>query len=154
MFSQTSRYALSALTLLARRPGEIVSAAELADALDLPANYLSKTFDRLRAEGLVEAVRGRGGGFRLALPPAKVTLARVVGAFEPVDGARRCLLGKGTCGDVGGCPAHHAWKAASAPVFRFLETNTLADLASDRAAWPPVPSLTDPSRSLPPEALA
>lgn len=137
MFSRTVRYALSAMTVLARRAPEVVPATELAQELGIPANYLSKTLDRLRGEGLLEAVRGRGGGFRLARPARGISLAEVSNAIEPLDPSRQCLMGNGTCSDVGGCPAHHAWKAVSAPVIQFLEEHTLEELAHAPVAWPP-----------------
>lgn len=131
MFSRTTGYALSALTLLARIPDQVVPAPTLARTLGLPANYMGKTFRRLQDEGLAEAVRGRGGGFRLGRPADEITLAQVVEAMEPLDHSAQCLMGKGSCHEEGACPAHRAWREASAPVFRFLEHHTLADLASE-----------------------
>ncbi|MDT8369517.1 MAG: Rrf2 family transcriptional regulator [Longimicrobiales bacterium] len=74
------------------------------------------------------ATGGRRGGFVLTAPPEETRLADLVTPFEALGEARRCLLGRGACSDVGGCPAHREWKEASAPLFRFLEGRTLADL--------------------------
>ncbi len=137
MFAQSTRYALSAMVVLGRRHPELTSAGELAVALDLPGNYLSKVLNQLRAEGFLEGSRGRGGGFRLRRQAGSIPLIDVVECFEPLDDTRRCLLGKGTCREVGGCPAHAAWKEATAPLMRFLETHTLADLAAEAVPWPP-----------------
>lgn len=143
MLPLTVRYALSAMTVLARRAPELVPVPDLARELDLPPNYLAKTLDRLRSAGIVEGVRGRSGGFRLLPPPGDVTLADIARVFD-ADGPRgQCLMGRGACADVGGCPLHADWKAASGPAYAFLEEHTLADAAASPASWPPAARITD-----------
>ena len=143
MVSLTVRYALSAMTVVARRDPEVVPVSDLARELDLPPNYLAKTLDRLRSAGMVEGVRGRSGGFRLLRSPADVTLADIARIFDD-DGPRgQCLMGREACADVGGCPLHAAWKAASSPAYAFLEEHTLADAAASPASWPPAARITD-----------
>jgi hypothetical protein len=61
----------------------------IADALDAPRNYMSKTLGLLAREGLITGARGPTGGFRLERSPGELTLAEVVravrGAGEPVE---------------------------------------------------------------------
>ena len=137
MLPRTVRYALSAMTVMARREPALLPVSDMARELELPANYLSKTLDRLRAAGMVEAVRGRSGGFRLARPAGTMVLADIARALDSLDAEGECLMGPGNCGDVGGCPLHHSWKAASGPAFAFLNRHTLADVAGAPAPWPP-----------------
>lgn len=137
MLSRTARYALSALTVLARREPRVLPVSDMARELELPANYLAKTLDRLRAAGLVEAVRGRHGGFRLARPAGGVVLSDIVRALDAPDTEGECLMGRGSCGEVGGCPLHRSWQAASGPAFAFLNEHTLADVAGAAEPWPP-----------------
>ena len=67
MLSSSAEYALKATHLLASAPGDgRRTAAELAEALDLPPNFLSKLLNRLRQEGVLESRRGPSGGFLLA----------------------------------------------------------------------------------------
>jgi Rrf2 family protein len=134
MLSRTGGYALDAALAVARmtRDGSRVSAAEMAEQLDIPGNYLAKILQSLARNRVLESGRGRNGGFRLARDPSAITLLEVVEAFEDLGPQRQCLLGRGTCSDAGGCPAHAEWKEASAPAFRFFETRTLGDLLADR----------------------
>lgn len=130
MLTRTGGYALHAALAIAEmgRGGRAIRAAEVAEALGIPANYLAKILQSLARDGVLISERGRSGGFRLARPPEEIRLIEVVAGFDDLGRERQCLLGRGTCSDVGGCPAHREWKAASAPAFRFFETRTLADL--------------------------
>lgn len=136
MLTRTGGYALHATLAIAERGngGRAVPAAEVAEALKIPANYLSKILQSLARDGILTSERGRTGGFRLARDPGSIRLIEVVAGFDNLGKERQCLLGRGACSDVGGCPAHKEWKAASAPAFRFFETRTLADLMHEGSA--------------------
>ncbi len=130
MLTRTAGYALHAAVAIARRSDEDgrATATELARELDVPGTYLAKILHSLARDGILVSERGRSGGFRLARPADEIRLIEVVAAFDDLGPDRQCLLGHGACSDVGGCPAHAAWREASAPAFRFFETRTLADL--------------------------
>ena len=133
MLTRTGGYALHAALAIAERErsGESVRANEVAEALGIPPNYLSKILQSLARSGVLVSGRGRNGGFRLSRPAEQIKLIDVVREFDDLGRERQCLLGRGTCTDQGGgCPAHLEWKAASAPAFKFFETRTLADLLS------------------------
>ena len=64
-------------------PGDTVSAAQLAEHYDLPAAYLAKQLQALVRAGVLAATTGPRGGFRLARPPAEISMLQVI---EAVDG--------------------------------------------------------------------
>lgn len=132
MISMTARYALNAVVYMARGDSRPVPAAAVAEALDVPANYLSKILRDLARVGVLTSDRGRNGGFRLARPADAIRLVEVVEPFDGLGARGQCLLGRGACSDVGGCPAHMAWKEASGPLVRFFETRTVGDLGHMR----------------------
>lgn len=128
MLSQTGIYALQAVLHLARNGrGESMPAAAMAEALELPSTYLAKVLHRLAREGVVVSTRGAHGGYRLALDPATLTVARVVAPFQELRPARTCLLG-GPCDLEHPCPAHARRTAWTVSALAVLETTTLADL--------------------------
>jgi Rrf2 family protein len=133
MLSRTGGYALHAAITIAERSagGAPVPAGEVAAALGIPANYLAKVLHVLARTGILVSERGRTGGFRLSRPPEEIRLVEVVDAFDDLGRERQCLLGRGACTEVGGCPAHAEWRSVSAPAFRFFETRTLADLMAE-----------------------
>ena len=72
-------WALHCTTVLALLPSDAaVPAARLAEFHGVPAAYLAKTLQALAREGIVESVPGRRGGYRLAKPPADITVLDVV----------------------------------------------------------------------------
>jgi Rrf2 family iron-sulfur cluster assembly transcriptional regulator len=130
MLSQTSAYALRAVLHLADHAGpggRAVPVGEIAQALDVPRNYLSKTLHQLARAGVVASTFGPGGGFRLARPAAELTLERVVAPFDAAT-ERHCLLGRARCADADPCPAHHRWKSISEQIRHFFAATTVADL--------------------------
>jgi len=130
MLSQTAEYALRTVLFLADRDYG-ARAEEIARRLGVPRNYLSKTLHRLAQEGVLRSTPGKGGGFRLAVPPDQLKLLRVVAPFDDISGERRCLLGRPQCSDRNPCPAHHQWRAVGERVTAFFRDRTVGDLLRD-----------------------
>jgi Rrf2 family protein len=85
---KASQGAIFALLELARHPERQISAAEIAERYGISANHLAKVLRDLSRVGLVESVRGAGGGYRFSGNAKRVTLYEVVSLFEDVaDGA-------------------------------------------------------------------
>jgi Rrf2 family protein len=133
MLSQTAEYALRAVLYIAEfgadRP---VAVGDIAQALDVPRNYLSKTLHQLARAGVVTSTFGPGGGFRLGSPPDTLTLDVVIAPFDTAA-ERHCLLGRTRCRDSDPCAAHEHWKATADQIQRFFATTTVADLLGDDA---------------------
>ncbi len=79
-----TRLALFAIFELAADPRRQRAAAEIADRYGISVNHLSKVLRTLGRAGLVEALRGAGGGYRFKGNPRRVTLLDVIELFEPV----------------------------------------------------------------------
>jgi Rrf2 family protein len=135
MISRTAEYALRAVLFLARQPeGAIVRAADIADALRIPANYLSKILHILGRTDLLVSERGRRGGFQLARPAAEISLAEVIGPFDELEERGDCLLGRARCSEKDPCAAHTRWRAVHETVTSFFAETTVADLLEQPAA--------------------
>jgi Rrf2 family protein len=133
MLTATSQYALRALAYLAGQPPDaMVGGERLSRQTGIPKNYLSKILLVLGNAGIVEAVRGNSGGYRLSGAPEEIALVTVVELFERQGAKRACLLGlRRDCSDDDPCAAHHAWRPAKTAYFKFLETTTLRDISLD-----------------------
>ncbi len=91
MLTEGVEWALHSCILLALVPrGRALPAARLAEFHDLPAAYLAKQLQQLSAAGIVEPVRGKAGGYRLAKSPGEITTLDVVEAVEGVKPIFRC----------------------------------------------------------------
>ena len=148
--SAKTDYALRAALELAAAPDEKpVKGERIATAQAIPLRFLENILMQLRHAGLVESRRGADGGYRLARPPADVTLADVIRAIDGplagVSGARPETL------DFTGVaePMRDVWIAVRASLRGVLEGVTLADviagdlpqhvrtLVADEDAWVP-----------------
>jgi len=105
MLSQRARYALRALTELARRSGsEFVSVTEIAERQRIPRKFLELILLDLKTSQLVDSSRGRAGGYRLARPPEAISFGEIIRtldgplalvacvsrtAYRPCDGTKR-----------------------------------------------------------------
>ncbi|MGK7310790.1 MAG: RrF2 family transcriptional regulator [Candidatus Longimicrobiales bacterium M2_2A_002] len=132
MLSSTGTYALRAVIYLAQREGEgPVRVDDVSAALGVPRNYLSKVLHALAKDGALRSVRGPHGGFELAVPASRLTLARVLSPFEEVDGPRNCLLGDGQCDEADPCALHGRWSGLATEVAAFFEETVLEDVVAD-----------------------
>ena len=75
-------YATVVLTALAARPGDVLSAPELAELAGLEAPTVAKVLKPLAQAGLVDGFRGANGGYRLARDAAEISLVEIVEAME------------------------------------------------------------------------
>lgn len=133
MISQTMRYAIRAILLIAERDEtRPLTVRVIAEELGIPQNYLSKTLHRLVGVNVLRSVRGPGGGFRLSRPASEITLGQLSAAIESGDGqsARRCLLGNPVCSDELACAAHKRWCTIADTIEVFFNETTLADLGN------------------------
>jgi Rrf2 family protein len=129
MLSGTAQYALRAvLHLAAHRDDAPIPAANIAAALDIPDNYLGKILYQLGRQGILHSLRGKKGGFSLAVPPEQLSLLKVVEPFDRIGEHRSCLLGRPECSDGEPCAAHHRWKEVARQVEAFFRDTTAADL--------------------------
>ena len=72
------------MVYLARKyDGQVVRADDIAESEAIPPSFLAQILHELKRGGLVTSRRGKTGGWKLALPPAEVTLLTIVEALEP-----------------------------------------------------------------------
>jgi Rrf2 family iron-sulfur cluster assembly transcriptional regulator len=104
-----------------------VTLAAVSERQKISLSYLEQLFGKLRRHGLVDSVRGPGGGYNLARPSAQVSVADIILAVdEPID-ATQCG-GRENCLDDRRCMTHELWAGLNAHIFSFLRAVTLADL--------------------------
>jgi Rrf2 family nitric oxide-sensitive transcriptional repressor len=131
-------YALRVLMTLAVLSDRLVTIDELARRHRISKNHLMKVAQTLVGLGLVQSVRGRTGGLRVAKDPAAIRVGEVVRALEDDRRLVECLgEGPTTCVLHGPCLLKHGLNRALEAFFTELDHITLADLAR------PAPSLRE-----------
>ncbi len=99
---KASSFALYAVLELAANPTCQLSGTEIATKYGISAHHLAKVLRDLGRAGIVDAVRGVGGGYRLAVNPKRLTLLDVIQIFEPV-GPQRAAGGDPELATDAGC---------------------------------------------------
>lgn len=86
MLTSKAKYALRAMVDLARAaksaPGKPSMIGDIAERQDIPRRFLEAILLELRGHGLVESVRGKAGGYLLALPADEISFADVIRAID------------------------------------------------------------------------
>lgn len=126
------RFAVTAMIDVAMNGGRgPVTLAAVSERQRISLSYLEQLFGKLRRHGLVESVRGPGGGYNLARPAAEVSVADVILAVdEPID-ATQCG-GRENCHDDRRCMTHDLWTSLNAHIFSFLRSVTLAQMVEQQ----------------------
>lgn len=153
--STRGRYAVMAMVELAAQqeaaeaeeavgdcPRGATTLAEIAAEQHLSLAYLEQIFARLRRAGLVAALRGPGGGYRLARPAAAIAVADIIAAVDERIEATRCEPGAPGClaadpaRPARRCRTHDLWAALGETIACFLAEITLADVLAGRVGAP------------------
>jgi len=143
--STKGRYAMVALADLALQPdAALVSLGEISKRQDISLPYLEQLFVKLRRAGLVESVRGPGGGYRLAGRPSEIRVSDILAAVDETVSAM--YTGAGASGALSGSQAqsltNRLWEGLSAHVYVFLHQTRLSDVVENELApCPAVPTL-------------
>ncbi|MHC4710827.1 MAG: RrF2 family transcriptional regulator, partial [Planctomycetota bacterium] len=98
--SQTTGYAILALSCLVEDQDRWVLSRDIAATTEIPGPYLSRVLHALGRSGLIRTKRGYRGGFALARPASRISLLDVAEAVEGRDWKAPCLLGLTSCVQV------------------------------------------------------
>jgi len=130
IYSRSAEYAIrGCIHMAALAPGEYAMVKNIAAEAGIPSHFLAKILQDLARDGFVKSSKGPGGGFRLNLPAAEISILRIV---EAVDGAGRfdrCIGGSPECNDRSPCGMHDSWKALRSRIIDYLGGTSIADLA-------------------------
>jgi len=133
LLKRDESYAIHALLNIAQQPG--TNAATIAEQLQLPYPFLAKVLRRLTEMNFITSVKGRGGGVRLNVDPAQISLLDVIEAIsgpvilDPCQTKPRCATQQRT----GRCALKQAWLQASLGIREILGNITLAQLCGPGA---------------------
>jgi Rrf2 family iron-sulfur cluster assembly transcriptional regulator len=116
-----------------RRGSGPVTLAEISQRQKISLSYLEQLFGKLRRNGLVDSVRGPGGGYCLAGDMAAVSVADIIIAVdEPID-TTQCG-GKQNCHDEGKCITHDLWANLNQHIIDYLRAVSLKQLVDEQKA--------------------
>jgi len=125
---------MTAMLDLALNHGEgPITLAEISKRQDISLSYLEQLFSRLRRQGLVDSVRGPGGGYKLNCAPEEITVVDVIKAVDEEVDATRCGRLANCQGDKA-CLTHELWCDLSDQIHDFLAGISIAQLVAQHQA--------------------
>jgi Rrf2 family transcriptional regulator, iron-sulfur cluster assembly transcription factor len=122
LYQKTTQNAIAAVSRLAELycdPNQRASSRDIAESRNLPAPIVAKILTELSRGGLIEGSPGPGGGYRLARPPAEISLQDVADLFER-DSNTACPYGPGWCGVGEPCPLHQSMETMRKRINEYL----------------------------------
>lgn len=135
LISTKGRYALRVMLDLAEhQDGTYIVLMEIAKRQEISEKYLESIIAVLSRAGFVQALRGRGGGYRLAREPETYTVGSILKLTEGPLALVSCLEGeKNLCHRAESCKTLPMWIKLDSMVNDFFESITLADLLEEHA---------------------
>ena len=131
--STKGRYALRVMVCLAERNGEeYIPLKEIAEAEGISQKYLESIMTTLSKAGFVDALHGKGGGYRLNRPPEGYTVGGILKLTEGSLAVASCTTqGAAACSRSECCHALPMWEKLDKLIDDFFEGITLADLLAE-----------------------
>ena len=131
--STKGRYALRVMVHFARRGNErYIPLKEIAEAEEISQKYLETIMSTLSKAGFVDAVHGKGGGYRLNRSPEEYTVGSILKLTEGSLSAVSCTSqGAAACSRTECCQAKPMWDRLDKMIDDFFEGITIGDLLKD-----------------------
>lgn len=131
LLTTKGRYAVMAMVDIALRDnGSPVLLASIAERQGINHGYLEQIFIKLKKSGLVAAVRGPGGGYKLAKESAAIKISDIMEAVDESMKMTRCTNDKkmGCLNEGAHCATHHLWDQMGKHIDAFLDSINLDDV--------------------------
>lgn len=131
--TKQTNYAIRLLMYCATNQGHLSRVSEIAAAYSVPEMFLFKILQPLVEHGMLETVRGRNGGVRLAKPASQITLFDVVRVTEDNFSMAECFNNDASeCPLIDSCALNAALRKALGAFFDVLESFSIEDLIKGR----------------------
>ncbi|HVN64960.1 MAG TPA: Rrf2 family transcriptional regulator [Candidatus Binataceae bacterium] len=134
MLSNKAKYALKALTVLAKEYGQgPVLIAEIAHREEIPPKFLELILLELKNQGVLQSKKGKGGGYFLARKPDQISVGHVIrildGPLAPLPCvSKTAYMRCHECRDERTCGIRIVMKQVRDATAKILDSTTLADM--------------------------
>jgi Rrf2 family transcriptional regulator, iron-sulfur cluster assembly transcription factor len=130
-FTKAEEYGLFGAIYLANQPAnEVATLREISQAQNIPEKFLAKIFQNLTRAGLVRSHRGVRGGFSLAKPPKRITVADIIEAIQGESDAIKCVVNRRDCNKKNSCAIRELILEGRHQMFALYKKRTLLELAA------------------------
>lgn len=134
--SKMTDYGVALMAHMARSPGALHNAGQLAQAVHMPASTVSKLLKALARGELLVSYRGANGGYRLARSPSSISVLDIIDAMEGPLGITECASAGGLCAQEPICSVRGNWHWINRTVRQALSMVTLKDMTKSTGPMP------------------
>ena len=133
--TRAGEYAVRCVMCLARNGGgeKVVSRQDVAACGDIPSHFLAKIAQQLSRAGIVEILQGARGGYRLIVPPEKLSLLEVIEAIIGEIFLNDCVIRPESCHASSSCAVNNVWMQARDQLRQTLSQVTFAQLLEEES---------------------
>ncbi len=129
MISTRGRYALRVMLNLAANEGEAyIPLDSIARREGISEKYLEGILAVLSRAGMVQALRGKGGGYKLSRRPQEYPIGEILRLTEKTLAPVSCLEAGMDCPQAADCPTFPLWQGLDKVIDDYLMAHSLADL--------------------------
>ena len=136
MMSSKAKYGLKAMLYLAEHEGEgSIQGAEIAKEQNIPKKFLDTILLELKNNGLLTSKKGKGGGYLLARPAARIMAGQIIRILDGPLALLACVSETayrpcGDCRDTEACQIRHVMRKVRDATAEILDNTSLRDMAS------------------------
>jgi Rrf2 family transcriptional regulator, iron-sulfur cluster assembly transcription factor len=137
-YSKLAQAGIAAVSYLASIAGDarLAGSGQIAAARKLPPQLTAKILTIMSRAGIVRGTPGPTGGYRLAKPPAEISVFDVIKVFEDPNQRVMCPFGPNWCGTGPECPLHETLLGIHRETIERLEQESFAQFAMESAPLP------------------
>ncbi len=135
MLNTKARYAVMGMVYIATYGDKkAISLAEISNSQSIPLTYLEQIFMCLKKANLVIAVRGPGGGYKLADAKQNIRISAIIDAVDESIKMTRCSSSShsGCTSDSSRCVTHELWEGLSNTIHEYFDSRTLLDVCESK----------------------
>ena len=133
--TRAGEYAVRCVMCLAKNGGteKAVSRQEVSEYGNIPSHFLAKIAQQLARAGIIEILQGARGGYRLLIPPEKLTLLEVIEAIIGEIFLNDCVIRPESCQASSSCAVNSVWMQARDQLRKTLSGVTFAQLLEEES---------------------
>lgn len=127
-FSATTEYALRIMSYMVMDEQKIYTTNDLYENLHIPFRYLRKLMINLSKEDILDSIRGKNGGYKIAKAPQEISLLKVIESTGENPITNICFFGYKECNIEKPCIMHDKWAKIRENIAYVLSSTTLQDI--------------------------
>ncbi|PIQ07909.1 MAG: hypothetical protein COW71_14600 [Ignavibacteriales bacterium CG18_big_fil_WC_8_21_14_2_50_31_20] len=111
IFNKSTEYSFKVLSYMCEAKGhKYLSAGDIALAINIPKEFLSKILQKLTHKGFVNSKRGKGGGFKILKTKNEIAIKELIKLFDNENFYSKCLIGLNDDCPECKCSVHNNWE--------------------------------------------